>query len=155
MQLYIGDIQFKGKYADCYTYTAEYSEEGCELCPGCGDWIFGRRWLHPWTIIITKPVYPDFLYGGGVSPFAVSEHFRQLYEQSDLSGITSFEKIDTIRVRHLKENSPSPPDYYIPNLKTGTVKINRELSVIEYLNIEKPVCPIHCPTGRLSKKSTA
>lgn len=132
-----------GKFAECYPVDAVYTSDGISRCPNCNGAWEGRYWTHPRTLKITKSKYPDFLW---TTPYpAVSERFKQLYEQSGLTGILEFDPIENYALR---KNAPECPKYYTFKRFRSQMKINHEKSDIKWLNVARDICPICHPMGK-------
>jgi hypothetical protein len=84
------------------------------VCPCCGDGLGMLPWLPPHRIALSSSRYPDFLWGGGFF-LLVSQRFRELYETSDLAGITRFDPpAEVVRVgaKSPLELRTHPPTYF-------------------------------------------
>lgn len=132
-----------GKYAECSPVDPVYTSEGISRCPYCNGAWEGLYWTHPRTLKISKSKYPDFIF---TTPYpAVSERFKQLYEQSDLTGILEFEPIENYVLR---KNAPECPKYYTFKRFRSQMKINHEKSAVRWLNVTTELCPICHPVGK-------
>lgn len=61
-------------------------------CPVCGKGVSGLEWLPPRRIKLSRyksTWWGDFVWGAGFL-LLVSAHFKQIYEQENLQGITNF-----------------------------------------------------------------
>ena len=102
----------------------------CEYCPKCGKPISLMKWLNPMYVKLSKPAYGDFVYGT-FEFFLVSSRFKEQYDQSDLKGIQSFQRIDGIKVSRMKLHSPAPEEYYYITPVLSHMKIDNKRSRIK------------------------
>lgn len=139
-------------YAECYRNNPVYNHNITVNCPICGSSVSDSYWTYPRCLTITNSRYADFLYWGP-SPFVVSTRFKELYEKSDLKGITAFEPIDSFKVQKLKKGNSMPEAYYVPVLCRSRIKIDREKSKITYLDDdsddEANICELCNPVKEL------
>lgn len=105
-----------------YAYGEEQNGakfEGCETCPVCGGCVSSLKWQPPRKVKLSKPKFGDLCFGT-LTPFIVSERFKDLYQQSGLTGIKEFYKIDDVKVSYRSAlKSPSPTYYHIEFQRIG------------------------------------
>ncbi len=127
-----------------------------ERCPVCKSAISLKRWLPPHRIRLSsaKPgKWGDFLWIGGTS-LAVSRHFREIYEQESLQGISAFSNpIEVVRYGTKKTGdfAISPPEYYMIYVPWGGANQDDVASSVVH-EIPEAITCTYCRTG-VSKRS--
>ena len=121
-----------------------------DYCEICGKPISLRKWLPPHKVILEKPVYGDFVFGG-FSEMLVSKRFMQLYKEKKLKGIQSFFPVQIVKIRRKRENSPEPPQYYKIEIKRTNTLIDEKASGLKReFDKGQTFCKI-CQTGGIIK----
>ncbi len=118
-------------------------------CPKCARAVGHHYWLEPHNIIIKQPkTVGDFVGGLVGTDLIVSQHFKELYEQSDLTGLEDFFELN-IQQMGTKRKS----NYLNPILFGATVKISNSRVDYDFMNtkwLDKPknnICKLCCPGG--------
>lgn len=142
-----------GKYAESFGVNPEYDFTPRALCPVCGQNLSPGYWIHPRQLSLTKRKTPDILACySAESLFLFSERAIQAMQKHGITGITKIEKTDSVVFQRKSSDPTPPPDYYDLLFVRSRVTINHQESKIKYLHnyVDKPICPVCCPVGRLS-----
>jgi len=115
------------KYAYCEPSDDAQYLPVYPLCPKCGSHIGYGYWVEPRKVILSRSKYGDFVSG---ITLLVSEHFKEAYEKSSLTGIKRFIPVEVCKVRHIRKNPPLPPKYYSLELGYSFARIDLEKSII-------------------------
>jgi len=86
------------------------SEDDSFLCPECGYILVWTKWVEPRGVRLSKPLFGDVVFDS--DDMLVSQRFKDLYEESDLKGITAFHKLDKVLVSRNTKKQLEPPTYY-------------------------------------------
>lgn len=141
----ISSVNFDdSKFAYCEpTNDAKYSSS--PKCPKCGNSIGLMYWIEPRKVILSKPLYGDFVCG---NKFLVSDKFKNSYEKSDLVGITRFIPVEVVKIRHMRADSPNPPQYYSIDLEYSFARVDLKKSIVKGQRFSKEMyCPLCEPFG--------
>lgn len=114
-----------------------------DYCPVCRSPLSMMKWLPPHRVKLEKPVYGDFVFGT-FTEMLVSESFKDVYEKSEIRGITAFHPVEIVKVNRLRPNSPKPPQYYYIEIKRTETKIDEVAS--HFFWERKPKCS-ECRSG--------
>jgi hypothetical protein len=113
-------------------------------CEVCGSPITPMKWLPPYNVRVTKKRLGDFIFGS-VTPFLVSEKFKDLYESGGFKGIERFSKVELYFRRQ-----PLEAAYYFPHIPPNFHKADFERCGIK--NDPATTCP-RCQHGGNPDKS--
>lgn len=117
-----------------------------DRCPLCGAFTSMLPWLSPRRAEIEIwDGYADLSFAPG-GDLLVSSRFKQFYEESALSGLTHFERVEitrSIRRRGGKKVANDPPHYYHVTVARSRARIDRVASGVE-LSRPGPICPECC-----------
>lgn len=130
-----------GKFATCAPYDPVYETILDDVCPLCGRNLVGRYWQHPRTLKIIGKRFPDFLF---TTPYpAVSERFRDAYQNSTLKGILKFDEIENYR---LYRSITTTPKYYTIKVIRSQMEVDYTKSVITWGRLKhEHYCPLCDP----------
>ncbi|MEW6536850.1 MAG: hypothetical protein AB1454_14665 [Candidatus Auribacterota bacterium] len=111
-------------------------------CEICGRFIGNLSWFPPYTAEI------EFLgkEAGDVAfdtaeGFLISERFKELYMQTDLNGLSCFEKVEIVKIKRHKRKYPKfIPNYFYVRLQITHAKIDYKSSELEYVGNPCPGC---------------
>jgi hypothetical protein len=146
--IYKVDIPPKQIYAEAYTREpVHYDKNQIELCPKCGAYLSGMKWIGEKMYTIRKKNIPDFLYVfGGTNYFVISEKALNILCENGIKGINGAEKVDKIFYRKV----PIEQTFYILNLERLDCPIDHEHSNFVYFNEpNERKCNLCDPMGRL------
>ena len=62
-------------------------DEPCQHCPNCGALSYGLKWVPPYNVTFNKKTIGDISLW---DPLIVSQKFKDVYEQNNLTGIRNF-----------------------------------------------------------------
>ena len=131
------------KYAYCEpTPDSEYLSPAPK-CPLCGEPIGSLLWQEPRKVILSKPVYGDFVKG---VEFLVSANFMSEYEKSSLTGIKCFLSVVVEKVRYMRNTSKPPPIYYSLDLCYSYARVDFEKSIFKGQKLAE-YCELCSPFG--------
>jgi len=111
-------ILFGTKWAFADILPPDNRERSLETCPVCGKVVRGREWLLPRRIKLSRyksTWWGDFVWGAGFL-LLVSAHFKQVYEQENLQGITKFsEPVEVLKAgtKKMADLPGAPPTYHL------------------------------------------
>lgn len=111
-------ILFGTKWAFADILPPINRENSLETCPVCGKVVRGREWLLPRRIKLSRyksSWWGDFVWGAGFL-LLVSAHFKQVYEQENLQGITKFsEPVEVLKAgtKKMADLPGDPPIYHL------------------------------------------
>ena len=111
-----------------------------------------RRWLPPHRVAIKQPRrIGDFL--DGAFSFVVSERFKLLYEQSNLTGLKEFHPLEIVQMgaRHKEYTKPS---LFGVDVVHSRARINYDLSVTKWWKFPESDYCRHCGPGGGGKGGT-
>lgn len=107
-----------GEYAYGEHLYIKYNTGPAKTCRECGNILTNREWLSPYEIKVSKKKLGDVIYGTW-NHFIVSQKFKDIYEQNNCTGITSFNRVIIyFRGKQLDEK------YYYTKLILSEVKTN-------------------------------
>ena len=66
-------------------------DEQCQHCPNCGSLSYGLKWVAPYSVTFNKKKIGDISLW---SPLIVSQKFKDVYEQNNLTGINNFNLVE-------------------------------------------------------------
>ncbi len=118
-----------------------------ENCPYCGSALTSLKWLPPYKVKLTKPIFGDFVFGS-VHPFLASENFKNKYIKSNLKGILKFDKVEIVKINRIKKDALFSPNYYYVSIVRSQTRIEETISKFE--RTEKVKCD-KCRTGGIIK----
>jgi len=137
------------KFAYSDIADAQYADSA-PLCPKCGHPIGSLYWLEPRKVVLSKPIYGDFVYG---LRFLVSDGFKAAYEKTELRGINAFIPVEVDRVRYMRKNTPLPPQYHALDLVYSYARVDKEKSIIKGQPLEEwQHCSLCNPFGVMSNE---
>jgi hypothetical protein len=112
MQYYTLDYETFDKFYAMYDPIDPWNltEDDSYLCPECGRILVWTKWAEPRCVKLTKPLFGDVVLD--FHDMLVSQRFKDLYEKSDLKGITAFHKLDKVLVSGNAKKQLEPPTYY-------------------------------------------
>ncbi|MEW6536828.1 MAG: hypothetical protein AB1454_14555 [Candidatus Auribacterota bacterium] len=116
-------------------------------CDVCGKLLGSLSWLPPYTAELEfwGREVGDVAFGTAEG-FLISERFKESYEQTDLKGLSGFEKVEIVKMkRHKRKHPELIPNYYYVRVPITKAKIDFEASELEYEG--DPVCP-GCNSGK-------
>jgi hypothetical protein len=121
-----------------YCNFSSFDDERVDRCPLCKKMIGGKVWFPPYEISLSSKKLGDFIFGL-VTYFIVSYNFKNKYEQSGLTGIKEFKKMNRLRFRREIINA----DYYfvIPeriNVRPEPIKKGN----YEEYDVDMPYCEV-------------
>lgn len=141
------DEQYKGKWCDAMEVDDERGP--FEKCPLCGRPVSMLKWEEPRKIRLTSTKYPDYLQYWLLDSFVISERFMHAYNEADLKGISSFSKVEVVKVAHKKLWDPDPPKYYYANINfSKTIRIDTNKTVYHGQRTDWK-CPVCNPLGQI------
>jgi hypothetical protein len=122
-----------------------------DRCPVCHGIVSSKPWLPPYKTKLSsaKPEkWGGFLWVGGTS-LAVSNRFREIYEQEGLKGIDSFiGPIEIVRYGSKKTGDLpiKPPEYFVIRIPWGGANQDDTASSVSFRNPEAIKCN-YCRVG--------
>ena len=118
-------------------------------CPKCNRAIGQRFWLPPYNIIIKQPRnIGDFVSGVIGSNLIVSERFKEKYEESGMTGIEKFTKLNVIQMGSKRNTSHSIPAIYGATIKITTTQVDYEkMNVTWFSEPNANICDLCSPGG--------
>ncbi len=149
--IYEVDFPPKQIYAEAYTREpVHYDKNQIELCPKCGAYLSGMKWVGEKTCTINRKALLDFLYiYGGTNYFVISEKALTTLHENGIKGIKGTEKVDKIFYRKV----PIEPTYYILELERLDCPIDHEHSNFVYFDEpHEHFCSLCDPMGRTTHK---
>lgn len=133
-----------------FAYGEEFNDDfntgDAERCDKCGAALTSLKWLPPYEVKLSNPVFGDFVFGT-IEPFLVSEHFKNEYEKSNLKGIQNFAPV-TIKEVNNNRTKEQPPNYFLVNIRLSETLIDEEKSNLKREG--KTQCP-ECRMGGIIK----
>lgn len=127
-----------------------------QKCPVCGKPVTARRWMPPHQVKLSRArpsKWGDFMWGPA-SSLLVSRHFKQIYEQEGLTGISSFsEPVEIIRMGSLKNGQfPAPPPvYHVIHVLWGGANQDDAASRLKFNDSAAVQCT-HCRFNRSGRR---
>ncbi len=118
-------------------------------CEACGVFIGMLTWLPPFRVVLETwgDVFGDVAYGPGCGVL-VSQRFRTLWLERELTGLDGFDDVEVISVkRHDRNKAPHgpPPPYYRVMVVRGNAAVDELRSELERDDIG--LCPV-CRSGK-------
>ena len=145
MEFFVLNPRPKGKH-EC-ARTDFLQEEGFNVgeapeCQLCGTTTGKLSWLPPYRVELETwgKVFGDFAFFGAAGDFLVSERFKQIYGQEELSGLSEFAPVEIVKVKRYRKPAGNLPRYFKANVvRSGTAV---DLAASGYEWSEKPdICP--------------
>lgn len=136
----------RSKMPWCDAYDVHRVSGEGESCPLCGRPTTARSWERPRTVRLTNTRFPDRLHWYLFSSdlLYVSQRFKTLYEQEHLTGISEFERIETIKPPSRYKGET--PIYYVAEVPySQAITLDAEHSVIKGTKHDWPPCPFCWP----------
>lgn len=96
------DLNRVSAFAESEHLTNDFAVGEPERCPVCSGAVSMLELLPPIEVKLTNKFLSDFIYGE-ISPFIVSENFRNAYLKSNLTGIKGFKEIHVLKIKSTKE----------------------------------------------------
>jgi len=118
-------------------------------CPLCGDLIGLLPWLPPYRAELefwTK-LAGDIAFGPG-DELLVSQHFVELYKNSDLTGLSGFYPVEIVKTIFRGGKVKHIPNYYCVRITTSRAVVNHKASGLE---LEEPWTCKECRTGLIKR----
>jgi len=117
-------------------------------CSTCGRFIGLLPWLPPYRVELETygKLFAD-LASGPSSDVLISEKFRQLVEEHEVTGFEGFDPVEVVRVKKHRRFSGEPPPYYRVSVVRSQAAIDQVASGFD--GYEGPVfriCPV-CRSG--------
>jgi len=134
-----------GTGADTEFLDEEVNEPGpAAVCPRCGEIVSMLTWSPPYVAELEcwAGRFGDLAWGPG-NDIIVSEHFRQGWEATGLSGLSGFEPVKVSRVKRHAKLRELPPKYFFVSVVMGGARIDTVASGYETDD------PIACDTCRI------
>jgi len=129
MQFYTLDNMNYDRFYALFDSIEPYNDvEDPVLCPECGRILIWRKWIEPRCVKLSKPLFGDVALNL-VDNMIVSQRFKNLYEQSGLKGIKSFNPIDKVLVSRNAKKQLIPPMYYHIELEMANAVYDLEKTV--------------------------
>lgn len=118
-------------------------------CAACRDVIGVLEWLPPYRaqLKLWGGTFGDVVFGTGFK-LLVSERFRTLWGDANLTGLDGFEPVEVTRVTRFGQGKKSrrrPPPYYCVSVARGRAAIDDARSGLE--REDETTCPT-CRLGR-------
>jgi hypothetical protein len=121
-------------------------------CPTCGGAVGMRAWLPPFRVWLETwgTAFGDFAFEGA-EWFLISERAKHLYERSGLTGLSSFEKVDVVKVKRFNRSvKGDPPVYYKADVARSAIGVDVAACGYEWTG-EPVLCPTCLlPTNRVT-----
>lgn len=124
--------------------TEFFHEEGYNRgepprCEVCGQFTRMLRWLPPYRaeLEVWGRHFGDLVFGSA-DDLLVSQRFKELYEQSGLTGLGVMEPVEIIKVARRRRSLGDPPPYFKATVSLGRTAIDVTASGFEWE--QKPAC---------------
>ena len=139
--------QYKYAWAEL-PEDATISDEFPE-CPKCGRAIGQHFWLQPHNVIIKQPKKVGDFVGGLVgADLIVSERFRDIYEQSELTGLDDFFQLNVVQMGSKKGKEYPKPELFGATVRISNARVNYDLMNVKWFDSPKEdICNLCCPGG--------
>lgn len=121
----------------------DFNTGDAQTCDVCGGYISMLEWLEPYEMELSKNTLGDFIYGT-ITSFLCSKKVKDMIEKNNLTGVSSFNKVDLYYKKTLQGVS-----YYYTQIDIIRAFINPDY--IEYKR-QKTYCPGCQYSGSLISK---
>ncbi len=97
-------------------------------CGACGCFLGLLTWLPPYRVELETygKEYGDIMRIG--DDLVVSTRFRRLYESNDLRGLTGFEPVEVVKLRHRRKRLGASPTYFKATIMRVQTTVDHEAS---------------------------
>jgi hypothetical protein len=143
---------------DMFAGATAMQEKGFKVgkapcCPECGRFIGSLEWLPPYRVELESwgEQFGDIVIATGMHVL-VSNRFRDIYEQTGLTGLSGFEPVTIVKITRHRELYGSPPAYLKVNVTRSQAIRDQAASGCEWSE-NREVCPVCLfPPGGLIKR---
>lgn len=113
-------------------------------CEQCKQYVSSRLWLPPYRINL-ETWSRDYADVGIVGmDLVVSRHFKEVWEDSMLLGLSEFDPVEVVAIRRHKKAVGQPPPYFRAVVCRGSAAIDLDASGFEW---DKPPTCGECRLG--------
>lgn len=128
MEFYIVDknLNKESNFAESEHLTNEFKVGEPERCPVCHGAVSMLELLSPIEVKLTNKFLSDFIYGE-ITPFIVSESFKNAYLKSGLVGIRRFKEVHILKVKSVKTKVNL--SYFLPEIVRSEARIDEVSSL--------------------------
>ena len=144
----IGSVQNYEQWAESNDVDRENGKYVC--CPICSAPVSMKCWLPPRRIKLTNTLYPDYISRWAGDGMMVSEHFKEKYEQSGLSGIATFNPVEVVSVCGEKHPDTLPIYFDAIPVISAAVIDHRRSKITGYKHEHR--CTLCDPKGQTKSK---
>lgn len=139
--------QYKFAWAEL-TEKANISDD-FPKCRKCKRAIGQRFWLPPYDVVIKQPKnMGDFVGGVLGTDLIVSARFKENYENSGMTGIEKFTKLNIAQKGSKKSGSYKIPAIYGVTIELTTTQVDYgKMDVTWFSEPEANICDLCCPGG--------
>ncbi len=123
--------------------TSDFAVGNAEKCPVCGGFVSMLELVPPIEIILSNGFLADFIFGE-ITPFIVSQKFKEVYLKDEIKGVKEFLPVSVKRIRGQKEKVNVK--YFIPLIHRSDARIDEENS---HLNRSGSVKCFECKKGTI------
>jgi hypothetical protein len=148
MRFYDLDRHPSGIAETCFSKKAGYNQGHADQCAVCGAFTSSLTWLPPYQVEIELygKQFGDLAFGYGGNDFLVSQRFREVYYQHELTGLVGFDPIEVIKVKNKSRRKLrcTPPLYFRVVAMRGATALDHIASEFQW--DRSPTCPA-CKSG--------
>lgn len=130
----------RGDAETCYGKEEGYGVGDAASCPVCSATVSMLTWLPPFRVDLELhgKNFGDFAFAPGADSILVTQKFRDVYHDRNLSGLSGFDVVEVLQVKSRKRVLPAPPKYFRVSVKYGNPALDLTASGFQWH--EPPKC---------------
>ncbi len=157
-QFYVLQRPAIGSERDGLAGTDAMPEEGFAVddaprCSECGRYVGMMKWLPPFRVELTT-------WGRQIGDvicltetLIVTNRFRRLYEDHELTGLSRFDPVDVVKVTSHKRLAGDPPEFVTAGVVRSQTVLDQAASGVEWTEEDPSICPVcKFPSEALCKR---